>query len=708
MWGIGNSLDMVSVVARARAGSKHSPLISSFILAFLISLPLPAQADLNANQLATLRAAYSNVNSPSATLALSQVRQLGNPAAAAMIQWLYLQRPDNSASFEDYATFLASYPDWPRRQILANRAEEVLQGDEDASLVASFFKANPPTSVSGLNAYVLALRQTGQAEAANTAISTFWRTATLEPSEQRDVLSRYRGQISGADIQARIDRIMTGGYGASDLPQRRALLSGIPQSEGSRAANDVRLKIIQEIRSTPRGQVSATQRARMEQLVKTVPAAARQDSGFIYDYARWLDYADQPEKAAQLLNDHPEHPHGDPAYLFRVRDSIARDLIEKGQGQLAYQVASAHGLTADTDQTYRDAEWMAGWIALRFVGNPEKAWTHFQQQYNSSTALISRARGAYWLGRTAAASGKPDVAQQWYKVAANTSATTFYGQIAALQLSSQVHIEPPVADTPSTSDRTAFNNKPLVQAALLAHQLGADDLVKSFMLAQANTAKTQAEATLTLKLADRIGNHAIATFAAKRLGAQGFAIGREGYPVLRMRVPQQPESALIHAIIRQESTFDAQARSPAGALGLMQLMPATARRQASKMGIRRHTDAMLQDNPGHNVQLGSAYLQGLLDDFDGSYILAAAGYNAGPNRAKEWVGRFGSPTQPSLPFTSTSGQEPALWRTLDWIEMIPFAETRNYVMRVNEAVSVYRAVLVGKPAPLALARNLSR
>lgn len=699
MWGIREIWDMALVVARRVARSKLSPLI----LAFSLLAGAPAEAQLSGGELAQFRGAVATMG------AGGGVANLADPAAQSLLDWMYLQRPDNRANFLSYAEFMRAHPDWPRRQILAEQAEKRLNGSEPAEKVIDHFKANAPQSVKGLDAYVRALKTEDQDSAAKEAVKLFWRTATLTLSEQTDVMRRYRNELDIFDHHMRVDRLIIGGLEANDMAKRRSLVAAIPAGDVHKRGNELRLQMMEAIRTGNRGQVSAAQRQRFDIQASSLPDAARRDTGFVYDYARWLEFADEPVKAGQILAEQPTHPHGDMSYAWRVRDMVARDLVERGYGEAAYRVASQHGLTTKDDQAYRDAEWLSGWIALRSVGDANKAWGHFDAMYKGSTAIISKARGAYWLGRTAQALGQGEIANQWYGVAARTGGSTFYGQMAALDRYGEAKIDAPEVPDPAADDRLAYNGKKLVQAAQIAHQLGDKELVKSLLLAQANNVKSQAEATLTLRLARQLGSDAVATFAAKRVGAQGYLIGREGYPTLR-NVPGKPEAALIHAIIRQESTFDSQARSPVGALGLMQLMPATATQQAKRMGLR-HSTAMLQSNPAHNVKLGSAYLQGLLDDFNGSFILAVASYNAGGNRAREWVTRFGHPANPRLLSVDLTPQknEPAIWKTIDWIEAIPFNETRNYVMRVNEAVSVYRAILGGdKPVRLALNQDLRR
>ncbi len=697
MIGLREIVDMVMVVARPALRRK----LSGLALVFSLLTALPSAAQLTNGELATFKAsvAAASSRSPAPTAAQS------DPIATDIATWIYLQNENNGADFTAYVRFTERYPDWPRRDQLTKLAEKRLTGRESDRDLLAFFSGTPPQSLRGLEAYVTALRRTDQHGQAQKAVKEFWRTGTLSVREQTELLKRYADSLDEADLHMRNDRLIIGANGAKDMTERTALASAIPLGSGHRQANAVRLHLMEQMRKG-RGTLSASVIHKTDARIASIREEDQRDTGFIYDHARWLEFTDRPIEAGRVLLKHALQPHGDSSYAFKVRDMVARDLIEIGETAMAYKVASEHGVDPLDEPSTRDAEWLAGWIALRFAGLPENAWAHFNAMYKSSTSVISRARGAYWLGRTALAMGKTDIAHSWLETAAKSGGSSFYGQAAALDRYGEVTIRIPKLADVSGDERKKFNSLPLVRAARVTQQAGLTDLTKAFVLAIANTVKSQSDATLTLELAKSLGRDDLATFVAKRVGVQGFLAGEIGYPTLP-RVPAQPETALIHAIIRQESTFDPRVVSPAGAMGLMQLMPATAKKQAQALGLKPSTDRLTSD-PAYNVTLGSAYLQRQLDDFGGSYILAAAAYNAGPARVSQWLNRFGSPTSPRLPIKAQNN-EPAYWRAMDWIEAIPFYETRNYVMRVNEAVSVYRGILAqGKPVRLALSRDLTR
>jgi soluble lytic murein transglycosylase len=683
---------MALLVARAGAIRKITPLILAFSL--LAALPARAQEEEPVVEIP-----------PAIELSREQV-------ASEVTSWLRLQNDKTRGNFGDYARFLKEHPDWPQRSRLTRQAERSLTGRENDSTVIEFFTANAPQSVRGLDAYVKALREQDEHGVAQKAIKAFWRDIPLRVSEQKDVLSRYRSALDEADLHIRNDRIIMGTLDHPDdkttgtqLANRRVLAGAIPLGEGHRAANSVRITITETIRKSNRGEVGTAQLRKIDGQIAAISAGDRGDTGFVYDHARWLEFTDRPEEAAQVLLKHPAHPHGDGSYVFRVRDMVARDLIEQRDVNTAYRVASEHGLSPN-DAAYRDAEWLAGWIALRFLDNANNAREHFTKMYAQATSLYARSNGLYWLGRAELALGNKEEGEAKLKKAAREAGTMFYGQVAAADLYGEVTVGLPDPEEPSASVREAFNRKSLVKAAKLALNAGQAGLARDFIAAQANSIKSQAEAALTLDLANSTGKIDLAVFVAKRAGVQGFMTGAEGYPTVKT-VPGCPETAFTFGLIRQETGFKDDAVSPAGALGRMQLMPKTAELQAKKLRIA-HNKKMLISNPSHNMRLGCAYLSAQVDNFGGSYVLATAAYNAGPGRPVQWQERFGSLRNPTLPIRRQPG-EPAYWATLDWIEAVPFEETRNYIKFVLGNANIYRAVLNenGK-AKLRIAQDLTR
>lgn len=655
MWGICNLVIISKVLARSITRGKLSPLVLAISLVFLGLFPAQAKTE-----------PQQKPQSAPAAVSYSEAEALRDLAV-----WQNLLRDNSTAPFATYSEFMTQHPDWPRRVALSQQAEKRLNGSESAALLLRHFGQQAPQTLRGLNAYYAALMSSHKEGEAKDALRKFWLSANLDGNQEVVLLQRYGETLSSRDIAARADMMVW----KNENGAARALLPLL--SNDYRALINTRMAI-REGRGDP-----AT-------LAATLPESLRHSPSLIYDVARAYARNDREDKAAPLLLKVEATATGNPSDWWKLRDRVSRWLLENGSLSDAYTIASQHGLKVADGEPYRDAEWMSGWIALRFKGDTAQAAKHFNNMFTASTSVISRARGAYWMGRTAQANSEAEKAQGWYKLASSFS-TSFYGQAAASEIStgSPLLAVPEIAE-PAAAARLVFNNSELVKVIRVASTFPDHDIARLFMRTLAEKASSQDEATLTVRLGRELHRNDLAALAGKTVGRKGYQVGKEGYPMISGQ-PARPETALIHAIIRQESMFASNAKSGAGAVGLMQLMPNTASRLAKEMRIT-HRPAMLT-NGQHNVKLGSKYLADLVARFEGSYILAAASYNAGPGRSVEWMGRFGDPAQPRLRTVPVNGKPaPPYWQTIDWIEMIPFAETRNYVMRISEGVQTYRAV----------------
>ncbi|MBL8645103.1 MAG: lytic transglycosylase domain-containing protein, partial [Rhodospirillaceae bacterium] len=365
-----------------------------------------------------------------------------------------------------------------------------------------------------------------------------------------------------------------------------------------------------------------------------------------------------------------------PDLWWRERAILARGSLQNGNAREAYQIVVNHG--ALDAVSVSEAEWMAGWIALRFLKDGEAALQHFQKVYDTVQLAANLSRGAYWTGRAAEHLGRADIAADWYRKAA-VHITTFYGQLALGRLKDPVLPQLPQDATPTPEERAAFESKDLTKAVRALGDVPNAPYLRAFVLALADSSDFAVDRHMAAELANKLGRPDLGVWIARQAGRDRIIIMTYGYPIPALNFQAVPEKALQLAIMRQESNFDPNAESPAGALGLMQLMPSTARAMARANKLT-YNKPRLKTDPAYNVRLGSIYLNSLVRDFDGSYIMAAAGYNAGPGRAKQWARNFGDPRAADVD-------------AIDWIEAIPFPETRNYVQRVMENVMVYRALL---------------
>jgi soluble lytic murein transglycosylase len=342
--------------------------------------------------------------------------------------------------------------------------------------------------------------------------------------------------------------------------------------------------------------------------------------------------------------------------------------------QAAYALVSPHGQRQGIG--FAQAEWLAGWLALRQLAKPQRAYRHFSSLYRGVSRPISLARGAYWTGRAADALGQQLIAGQWYHQAARHP-TTFYGQLAMITLNPDQGLRLPVEPSISATARAQFDRRMPVQAARLLALLGERTLAREFVRRLGHLAIDGDEHRLVSQLAFDIGTPDIAVELSRRSIRDRVNLIRSGYPVLPYDIYPNVEPALAHAVIRQESSFRPAAVSRSNARGLMQLLPSTAKDVARRLGVQYPGDDRLLTDPATNVLLGSAYLDHLLERFDGSYVLAVVAYNVGPTRLSRWLRSHGDPRDPSV--------DP-----IDWIEELPLYEPRNYVQRVLEGLQVYR------------------
>jgi len=429
-----------------------------------------------------------------------------------------------------------------------------------------------------------------------------------------------------------------------------------------------------------------------EALLARVPSDLRDNPGLVYERLRWRRRADQDDAALEILDRQPKKLDR-PELWWNERNILVRRAIEKADYAQAYRLAKNHGLP--DGKGLADAEFLAGWLALRFLDKPAAALAHFERLHKNVTAPISRGRGAYWAGRAAEVVGDKAAARKWFEQATQYG-TTFYGQLAASQLDRAPKL--PTGNDPALTKEAmaAFHKRELVRVVEGLTQIEgrSSDRVGQFLRRLGSDADSHEEYTLAARLAQEIRRPDLQVAIAKNAAQDGLALA-EGYPLLDLKDIPKPEPALVHALIRRESTFNTNAVSPAGARGLMQLMPATAQQVATKLGIKKHQPSKLTADPDYNIKLGTSYIADLLDRFNGSYVLAIAAYNGGDGRVRKWLDTLGDPRSPRVD-------------VIDWIEMIPIYETRNYVQRVMEDTMVYRARLNGGRAPASLEQELKR
>lgn len=387
------------------------------------------------------------------------------------------------------------------------------------------------------------------------------------------------------------------------------------------------------------------------------------------------------------------HKLGDPGRWADRREALARRLARLGRGPLAYELARQHHLPPADTAAYAELEWLAGWIALRKLGDPRSAIRHFGRFIEVVETPISLGRGGYWLGRAHEALGDRAGAAKWYRAGAEHQ-TAFYGQLAAARLGLGGAPEIAAEALPDWSKSPALRADE-VRAAVLLHYAG-EEALAFWMFSHLGRQMDGAAALGALAgLGLELGQPHFAVRIAKQAARKGVILAPAYYPVTGLAdYASKVEPAFAMAIARQETELNPRAVSPAGARGLMQLMPGTAKKVAGELG-EPYSGERLLDDWRYNARLGQTYLAEQVARYGGSYVLAAAAYNAGPHRVDQWIGEFGDPRLPGTDL-------------IDWIESIPFGETRNYVQRVIEGLYVYRARLQGEAGPMTIVADLSR
>jgi soluble lytic murein transglycosylase len=592
------------------------------------------------------------------------------PLPAKVLVWKEMTTPGARQTFDQITRFMDANPHWPGRKKLRRRAEEAITPGSKADQLLAWFASHPPLTTDGKTAMGRALMATGSTAAAKAMLRRAWIEGSFGRRQESRFLRRYRKLLTRDDHMARLDRLLWNGRHRQALRMMR------------RVDKSYRPVVIARIRLRK-------YRGGVDRAIRRVPEALRRDPGFLYERLRWRRRKGRDDDAMEILN----HPPGDmvrPDLWWRERGIMARRLLVRGRVSDAYRVARQNGLTSGAK--FASAEWLAGWIALRFLREDKDALAHFQNLFEKVRTPISRARAAYWAGRAAESLGRPAETARWYGLAAQFGAT-YYGQLANLRQTETARRPLPADPRPTGTEIAAFNRNELVRVVRMLDELDQDDEIGIFVTHLAKLAKTPGEMVLAGRLALALGRIDLGVRVGRQAYRAGTPLMQLAYPVID--VPDGgPEPALLLAVARQESNFSATALSSAGARGLMQLMPATAR-AVSRTIKTRYSRSRLITDPAYNIRLGRAYLGGLIERYGGSYVLAIAAYNAGPGAVKGWFRKTGDPRNGDVDM-------------IDWIELIPYPETRNYVQRVLENLQVYRRRLDGTRIAFSLHQDLNR
>ncbi len=659
----GESADVAMVVAEP---AEAAPEEESPYLLDVSRLPKPRPATLIKGHEFRLALAAARQGRWGAAKALALA---DSKVAGDVIEWQRLR--GGLGTFEQYRTFLSLNGDWPGLKLLRRKGEASIAEDEFPREVIAYFEPQPPQTGTGALRLAISHGRNGNFARSRAVLIDTWRTMKMSGEEETEFLARYSEALAPYHAARLSDALWR-----EDRDGARRMKGRVAKAAVQMA--DVRLAF-------------QTRASAAEALWKELPDVLKNDGGVARDRMQWLVAKKRRDDAASLIIKQSTSAAslGSPGAWAKWRRNLARQEMRAGNHKRAYALASNHFLESGSD--YADLEWLSGYIALRFLNRPADALTHFRHFSPAVFTPISLARAGYWEGRALEAMGETDAANRLYARAAKYQ-TSFYGLLAAEKIGAEMDPamtgKGPVGDWKTAS----FANSSVLKAAGLFHKAGQQYEVTRFLRHLAEiTPKHEliALGDYTLSLKDPY----IAVRVGKQIANEGVVAHRVYYPLTPIGEGTLPvEEALALAIARRESEFFTNAVSGAGARGLMQLMPGTAQDMAKAVGVD-YSRARLNSDPVYNATLGSAYLAYLIGEFGNNITLVSVGYNAGPHRSRRWTDLNGDPRSSAVD-------------VVDWIEHIPFDETRNYVMRVAESLPVYRARLTGQTAPIRITEEL--
>lgn len=621
--------------------------------------PQTAAPSQPSGDLAAVKQAIDLVRKGKTREATALEKTIGDLAAQKLVEWFVLRHPDGEANFGRYATFIADNPGWPSMGLLRRRAEVRLWQERSDAATVRRFTGGQPASAKGRFALARALLAEGDRDGAGRQVREAWRSEELSERVEGEAFEIFRDLLTREDHRARMDKRI----GAKDFAGAKRAAKHLGSDE---------LSIVKACAA-----VTANANKALK-LLDDVATEARHDLGYALCRIRWMMRHDRIDDATRLMLAAAPATMAfqDTDEWWRERRVLARKLLDEGKPQIAYQIV--RDATPPANEYYRaEVHFMAGWIALRYLNNPATARAHFAHIDEGSANPIVLARANYWRGRAAEAIGDKDEMRANYEAAAR-HATAYYGQLARAKLGlDRIELRPPLrADQAYRS--ALFDER--VRAADMLYAIGERDVVLNFVTDLSEQCVDVAALVALGELAGRRNDARAMLQIGKTALARGLALDLYAFPTIG--IPQHSpigpavDRSIIYSVARTESAFDQRDVSPAKAVGLMQVTPEAGRDTAKRFGVAYDWDRMVSD-PVYNTQMGAAELSALLREYNGSHIMTFAGYNAGRGRVQQWIRQYGDPRDPKVD-------------AVDWVERIPFAETRNYVQRVMENLRVYR------------------
>lgn len=611
--------------------------------------------------LAALKVAVSAARNGRAAEAMGAAQQLDDPVARTLVTWLVIRHAPNDLGFNAINEFIQEKPGWPTQSTLRRRAERVLfQENKDPAKAQAFFAEQPPLSGEGKVALARYLVSIGKRQDAAEWVRDAWRNDDLNELFESKIIDEFSGFLTRADHKLRADHF-------SYKPDTdRALRAA------ARAGSDI-------VALTKARMAIARKEANGKKLLGLVPFTLSSDPAYLFAKSQLLRRADKPQEAARALlaGASSDQVLADPDEWWIERRLVARELLDAGDFQTAYKVA-ATGVPPQADNYRAEQQWTAGWIALRFLKDPSRAAQHFAKVDDDQKHPITLSRAYYWQARAAEAMGDRGRASAAYQAAAKFPAT-YYGQLSRTKLG----MAPVVlrgTPSPSFGARDTFARLEPVKAIRMLYAVGARDIPLTIYYDLAWRMEDSSQLAMLANLAESNNDPRGALVVGKEGLAEGHPLEAEAFPTFGLPnyspIGDPVDKAAVYAIARQESQFNPAIVSSAKAMGFMQVTPEAGRQVAKITGVA-YDERRLMTDQSYNVQFGAAELGELVAQYGGNYVLAFAAYNAGRGSVAKWIARYGDPRDPDVD-------------VVDWVEAIPFSETRNYVQRVMENYQVYK------------------
>jgi soluble lytic murein transglycosylase len=665
---------LASLGASALAQTGADSLLASSIAA-------PAVAGQRVPEMSAFKAATDAYRRGDVAGGDAAAQRLADPTARVAAEWVALRAAGRSLGFERVNRFMTANPEFPMQRWLQRRAEDSLLIERARpERVLTFFRDRQPEGPSGRAALAVAL----QARALN---------AQDRAEAERVALSAYRDRAVSRDVAELLERSFPERIGAAErLLRAHRLILTTGKAEGLRLAEGHgpdHAKLAQAL---------AASQGKSENMkpLEAVPPSLRGHSSYLLALAQVLRRQDRLDEALAALLRTPRDPAqlADAEEWWTERRVLIRRLLDKGDHASAYRVAAEHGGLGPGRRA--EAEFHAGWIALRYLGHAQTALAHFEASAECAELAAAKARAAYWRGRALEAGAHGDgTAEAAYEAAAAIPAT-YYGQLAAERLGREaLHLGVTEA---SEADETFALASPGGRVIRLLLDADMKEFAQPLAIDFARVAPSASHVDAVADLFVKLGDAPTVLAIGRQATARGFAVEQHAFPTFGVPryepLPGSEDKAMVYAIARQESAFNAKAISTADARGLMQMLPSTAARTASRFKVPFSSDRLISD-PGYNAMLGAAHLGELMEETKGSVVMAFASYNAGGHRVREWVNAFGDPRRPDVD-------------VVDWVERIPFYETRHYVQKIMENLQAYRARFSDNRSALLIKADMER